>query len=105
MIHYVLIDTNGEVVQRGTAQTLPEAPPIPGMRVEAVEPDDGRAPKGPPEPGYDRFRAMDYPPIGDQLDALWRVVQSLDLSQADPAALEVLEAVRAVKARHPKDAA
>jgi len=40
-----------------------------------------------------RLRAAEYPPIGDQLDALWK---------GGDAAAEMLATVQAVKAKYPK---
>ncbi len=42
---------------------------------------------------YQRQRAAEYPPIGDQLDALWK---------GGAAAAEMLAAVQAVKSKYPK---
>lgn len=42
---------------------------------------------------YQRQRAAAYPPIGDQLDALWK---------GGDAAAEMLAQVQAVKAQYPK---
>jgi len=42
---------------------------------------------------YARKRAAEYPPIGDQLDALWK---------GGDAAAEMLATVQAVKAKYPK---
>ena len=42
---------------------------------------------------YARKRAPEYPPIGDQLDALWK---------GGDAAAEMLAKVQAVKAKYPK---
>ena len=42
---------------------------------------------------YQRKRAPEYPPIGDQLDALWK---------GGDAAAEMLATVMAVKAKYPK---
>ena len=44
---------------------------------------------------YQQLRAAAYPPIGDQLDALWK---------GGAAAEEMLAQIHAVKARHPKGA-
>ena len=44
---------------------------------------------------YRQLRAAAYPPIGDQLDALWK---------GGAAAEEMLAQIHAVKARHPKGA-
>lgn len=42
---------------------------------------------------YQRDRAAEYPPIGDQLDALWK---------GGDAAIAMLAQVQAVKAKYPK---
>ncbi len=42
---------------------------------------------------YQRLRAPEYPPIGDQLDALWK---------GGDAATEMLAKIQAVKAKYPK---
>ena len=42
---------------------------------------------------YQRQRALEYPPIGDQLDALWK---------GGDAAADMLARVQAVKAQYPK---
>lgn len=44
---------------------------------------------------YQRRRAAEYPPIGDQLDALWK---------GGDAAAEMLAKVQAVKQKYPKGA-
>ena len=47
-------------------------------------------------------RALEYPSIGDQLDALWKLIKAnpdkIDLAEAAP----LLEAVQAVKDKYPK---
>jgi len=43
---------------------------------------------------YARNRAKEYPPIGDQLDAMWK---------GGDAAAEMLSQVQAVKAKYPKE--
>lgn len=45
---------------------------------------------------YQRNRAKEYPPIGDQLDALWK---------GGEAAAEMLAKVQAVKVKYPKGVA
>jgi hypothetical protein len=44
-------------------------------------------------------RAAAYPPIGDQLDVLWRFIATLPLT---PEVGEMLTQIQAVKARFPK---
>ena len=54
------------------------------------------------DPSYVDYRINEYPPIGDQLDALWKFIKAnadkIDLAEAAP----LLEAVQAVKDKHPK---
>lgn len=54
-----------------------------------------------PDPRPLRQRA--YPSVGDQLGALWEIVEALLAGQPAPiAALQVKAAIDAVKARYPK---
>ena len=53
-----------------------------------------------PDPMYDKRRAEAYPPIGDQLDAIWKLVESLG-DDAAPAR-DMLTKIQAVKNRFPK---
>lgn len=47
-------------------------------------------------------RAAEYPPLADQLDALWKMLAANGGLAADNPAKAMLEQVLAVKARHPK---
>ena len=81
-------DAAGELVCYGPNDGMYE-PGIPaGCTLSIVE----VLPPLPATP-YRQLRAAAYPPIGDQLDALWK-------GGADEAAM--LEAVLAVKAKYPK---
>lgn len=51
---------------------------------------------------YRKLRAKEYPDIGDQLDALWKMLRTQ--AQADPEAKAMLDKIDAVKARFPKSA-
>lgn len=51
------------------------------------------APYAPPEMSYSQKRAAEYPPVGDQLDALWK-------GGADAAAMKAQ--IDAVKVKYPK---
>lgn len=52
-----------------------------------------------PEPNYDLSRARSYPPLGDQLDALWKGLESvLDHPEADA----MLKRIKEVKANNQK---
>ena len=49
------------------------------------------------------MREKAYPAIGDQLDALWKIVEALIKGEDAPAdALKVRDAVQAVKAKYRK---
>lgn len=51
---------------------------------------------------YGMERAAAYPNIGDQLDAIWKVLGQLDRAALPPEAVIVLDQVAAVKAQYPK---
>jgi len=57
---------------------------------------------------YIKKRREEYPPIGDQLDALWKIVSDLAGTFEDqggalePTAAEVLHKVKSVKEKYPK---
>lgn len=42
-------------------------------------------------------RGMSYPSVGDQLDALWKIVSSI---QGDPSAEEIRAKIQAVKMKY-----
>lgn len=46
-------------------------------------------------------RKPEYPPIGDQLDAIWKSLAQADPETLHPATREILDQIRAVKERHP----
>lgn len=49
---------------------------------------------------YLQNRAGAYPPIGDQMDALWKLLGSL--AEANPTAASMYHDILAVKAKYPK---
>lgn len=50
-----------------------------------------------------RLRMGDYPSAGDQLDEMWRAIEALAAGEPLPAsATEMIDKIRAVKARFPK---
>ena len=53
------------------------------------------APLEPPEPTYEFKRMQEYPPIGDQLDMIYKDMKNSTTTHAD--------AVEAVKTKWPKD--
>ena len=48
---------------------------------------------------YACARRTEYPPLGDQLDALWKALATMDLP---PDAKAMLEQIGGVKKRYPK---
>jgi hypothetical protein len=52
---------------------------------------------------YRKLRAREYPPAGDQLDALWKTVKALQAGLPIPDdAAEVLSRIEAIKKGAPK---
>ncbi len=52
---------------------------------------------------YAEKRRREYPPIEEQLDAIWKAIDSLASGGGcGTAARKVLERIKATKARHPK---
>lgn len=49
------------------------------------------------ENGYKRRRQMEYPPIGDQLDAIWKALNEIT-ENAD--ATQMLERIKEIKAKY-----
>jgi len=48
--------------------------------------------------GYETLRRSEYPPIGDQLDAIWKLIEPPEGTEAH----EIRERWLAVKAKYPK---
>ena len=78
-VHFLDDDSFAHLLPAGSVQ-------ITDAEAEALRPK-------PPELTYRELRANEYPPIGDQLDALWK---------GGDAAAEMLTKVQAVKAKYPK---
>ena len=78
-VHFLDDDSFAHLLPTGSVQ-------ITDAEAEALRPK-------PPELTYQELRANEYPPIGDQLDALWK---------GGDAAVEMLVKVQAVKAKYPK---
>lgn len=77
-------DTAGAFDAQGNSVTIDE---------QAVQAEITRLQAAYEAQAYARSRAAEYPPIGDQLDALWK---------GGDAAQEMLAKVQAVKAKYPK---
>jgi hypothetical protein len=105
MITYYITDANGHLVQSGYGQppfledgwVLSEGAPSVDLissteayRASLLYSD------------YISYRMHEYPSIGDQLDALWKLIianqDKIDLAEAAP----LLAAVQAVKEKYPK---
>lgn len=50
---------------------------------------------------YRKLRAKEYPTVGDQLDALWKLLQVLDVEIPDESQ-DVINAINSVKSKYPK---
>lgn len=72
---------------------LPQCTPITDAEADAIRAQQAQATFD--ALTYAEKRVREYPPIGDQLDALWK---------GGDAAAEMLAAVQAVKAKYPKGA-
>lgn len=98
MIHYLLFGADGKILQRGMCASKELIPPVPGARVEVIEPNDPRQPyKGPP-PSYADHRRAEYPTVGEQMDMLWHGMDSGALPKVEP----FYSRIKAVKDAHPK---
>lgn len=54
---------------------------------------------------YEDRRRAEYPVSGDQLDAIWKAIESIEVAGTNIGgeATAILALINAVKARHPKD--
>ena len=85
------------------------ADPPPGAIEVPAPPDDARCKWDgsdwlPFSPPYDEARRAAYPPLGDQLDAMWKIVNQLRLGGENlpQPGDDMLNAILAVKAANPK---
>lgn len=101
MIHYILLDDFGGVVQRGCCPTEEEIPCQPGCTHQVVDEDDQRRPGSGREASYRDMRRVDYPGVGDQLDAIWKTLDKLG-APLSPEAELLLQQIMAVKDLYPK---
>jgi len=51
---------------------------------------------------YKKRRAEAYPPIGDQLDAIWKALAGLDWRAWPKEVTDMMAAIAAVKTKYPK---
>lgn len=101
MIHYLLLDGDGGVSQRGCCPTEDEIPRQVGCIHQIIDPSDPRRPGAGRETSYREMRRIDYPGIGDQLDAIWKTIDRLGVPLSQEADL-LLQQIRAVKDLYPK---
>ena len=101
MINYILKNGAGAIVQRGSCPSEEEIPPVPGCTFEVIKESDDRRPSAMPISTYREMRRMDYPGMGDQLDAIWKVFDGLGI-QLDGDAATLAARIKAVKLAHPK---
>lgn len=102
MIHYLLLRDDGSVFQRGSCPSEREIPAVAGCRTEIITDSDERRPSQGGGPTYRDFRQMEYPPIGDQLDALWKLIGETGVPIEGEAG-RLIARIKAVKELHPKD--
>lgn len=77
-------------------QSYPESQAIDLASLQLID----KPPQAPAVESYQLRRIRAYPPIGDQLDVLWKEMRNLPLTaEAD----EMLRRIQAVKDRHPKE--
>lgn len=86
-MNYKAPDNSLHVIEPEFAHLLPAGSvPITDEEAEALRPK-------PPAPTYADLRRAEYPPIGDQLDALWK-------GGAEAAAMKAV--IDGIKAKYPK---
>lgn len=101
MIEFYYVADGKFFAGEGAADALPTELPANITVVEGKY--DGRLSEYvPPEPPYTVKRMKEYPPVGEQLDALWKLIlansDKIDLGEAAP----LLAAVQEVKDKYPK---
>lgn len=99
MIHYILTKDDGDVVQRGTCRSQREIPLVDGLTAQVVDASDPRRPATHKQQTAMEYRRMQYPSVGDQLDALWKAIAPLI---EHPEAEAILAKIQAVKDANPK---
>ena len=102
MIYYLLLNAAGEIVQRGNCPTEEEIPVVPGMTHQIVQPGDKRRPRERLLTARQR-RMIDYPDVGDQLEAMWLILDEAKLIKPGSDAAKLINRINAVKAANPKD--
>lgn len=102
MIHYLLKDAEGGIVQRGHCMTKECLPVVPGLVCEEIQECDDRSPEHGCQDSYQDYRRMAYPNVGDQLDTLWRLVMATPAYAQDPEAQAMYASIQAVKQQYPK---
>lgn len=79
-----------------------EVEAIPSGNWEVIDGQLREIPEKPPEFTYDVKRRAAYPKEGDQLDAIWKALGSIDPATLPADTLEMMGRVQAVKAQYPK---
>jgi len=99
MIHYILVDNTGRVCRRGIAANKLEIPVVAGLSSIIVDESDKRRPETAIVVDVGHARRMQYPSVGDQLDALWKALGPLI---EHPEAEAMLARILAIKEANPK---
>ncbi|WP_290877716.1 hypothetical protein [Aquabacterium sp.] len=100
MRHYLLIAPDGSVLQRGVSEEGVDIPVFGGATVEIIAPTDPRKPAE-LETTYKELRIMDYPPMAEQLGAIWKLLAANNLLSGE--AEDIYNRIQAVKDSRPKD--
>ena len=99
MIHYLLINADGKIEQRGMCDSPDSIPAINGLKGVIIDegdtsrPDDLRGPAT-----YKEIRRMEYPSAGEQLDMLWHAMDDGTLPRSEP----FYSSIKSVKDKNPK---
>lgn len=99
MIHYLIISKEGVIRQRGHVTDEKHLPRDLGDFgvVEVIDENDPRMPNSAPEPTYQDFRRLEYPPVEEFADAYYWATQG-DTSKMDV----YLAKITSVKQANPK---
>lgn len=103
MKNYYVLDNNGDVLKSGVCSD--EVFDIQAGEGQTVTEGVIEIPRysAPPPSSYWDLRIASYPSVGQQLDAIWKFIESQDLSTTDPAVTLILNHIKYIKEKFPKD--
>ena len=97
-----------DVLRRGNPDELADYgdKPLPPDDADALLFEQAAAEAESGRTAYARARVTEYPSVGDQLDALWKIVTAMQAMADIPAeAGAVMQIIQDVKHKHPKQGA